>query len=589
MNKAEQDQQQSGWEIYKRLFHYVVPYWYAFVVSFIGFSFYALSQTAFAKWMEYIVDTLDQGLLDQRGWAAAAIVIIFLFRGIGTFLGQYGIAFAGRHVIHLLRIEMFDRLLTLPCSFYQQESSGQILTRLTFNVEQVTGAATDALRVIIREGLSVLGLFCYLLYLNWKLTLVFIAVGPFIVVAVAIATKRFRRLSKHIQESVGDVSQTASEAIKGYEVVRVFDGIDHEQQRFNAVSENNRKQFMKMVVTQAISTPVVQLLVSIALAILVYMAMSPALLQNMTPGEFIAFITAAGMIAKPLRQMTEVNSIIQRGIAAAESLFELIDRPTEPDQGQTVIKSSEGRVQFKDIHFHYKEGLPVLNGINLTLEPGQTVALVGRSGSGKTTLANMLPRFHEPKEGHIELDGMPVTDIKLRSLRQHISLVNQHVVLFEGTIAENIAYGALANTPRENIEAAAKAAHVIEFTNKMPHGLDTLVGENGIMLSGGQRQRIAIARAILKNSPLLILDEATSALDTESERHIQAALDNLIQDRTTLVIAHRLSTIEHADVIVVMDHGSIIEQGNHQQLLEKGGAYAQLHRMQFRDPRGDEE
>ncbi|MBY4676433.1 lipid A export permease/ATP-binding protein MsbA [Marinobacterium arenosum] len=584
---GQDDHHRSGWETYKRLVHYVAPHWYAFVVSFIGFTLYAASQTAFAKWMEYMVETLEQGLLDQRGLVAGAIILIFVVRGVGTFLGQYGIAYAARHLVHRMRTEMFNQLLRLPCAFYQQEASGQILSRLTFNVEQVTGAATDALRVTIREGLTVLGLFGYLLYLNWKLTLVFIAAGPFIVAAVAFASKRFRTLSHRIQDSIGDVTHTASEAIKGYEVVRIFGGAEVEQQRFIDVSEHNRKQFMKMVVTQAINTPVVQLLVALALALLVYMAMSPALLADMSTGEFIAFITAAGMIAKPLRQMTEVNAIIQRGIAAAQSLFDLIDLPAEPDSGDRTLARADGRLSLEHVSFRY-EGSDhlALDDINLQVEPGQSVALVGRSGSGKTTLANLLPRFFDPTEGAIRLDGIPLTELKLDELRRQIALVNQQVVLFEGSIADNIAYGALKNAPREAIEAAAVAAHVDEFAARMPDGLDTLVGENGVMLSGGQRQRIAIARAILKNAPLLILDEATSALDTESERHIQAALEHVMEGRTTLVIAHRLSTIERADLIVVMDRGKIVEQGNHQQLLELDGAYAALHRMQFSEPAG---
>ncbi|MGB0466456.1 MAG: lipid A export permease/ATP-binding protein MsbA [Pontibacterium sp.] len=583
MPDRETPVEESGWQTYKRLLVYVKPYWMIFVVSFIGFALYAASQTAFAKWLEYLVDGISasdtQAL--ERGWIALAVIGIFLVRGIGTFLGQYSIAYVGRQVVHQLRVEMFRKLLVLPGSFYHQESSGQILSRLTFNVEQVTGAATDAIRVVIREGLTVMGLFAYLLYLNWKLTLVFIALGPLIVVVVVFASKRFRVLSRRIQKSVGDVAHSASEAIKGYEVVRIFGGQEKELDRFSSASEYNRRQYMKMVVTQAINTPTVQLIVAAALSVLVYFATDPVLLADMSPGEFIAFITAAGMIAKPLRQITEVNSIIQRGIAAAITFFELENMEAELDEGSHKVKRLSGNMCFKDVHFAYDAQHPVLKAISLNVKAGQKIALVGKSGSGKTTLANLIPRFYNLQSGMIVLDEIAISDIPLLDLRSNISLVNQQVVLFEGTIAQNIAYGTLADAPRSAIEAAAEAAHVTEFASRLPGGLETLVGENGVMLSGGQRQRIAIARAILKDAPILILDEATSALDTESERHIQAALETVMAGRTTLVIAHRLSTIENADLIVVMDKGSIVEQGTHTELLNKQGAYANLHKMQF--------
>lgn len=576
---------ENSLQVYRRLLGYVKPYWPAFTVSVVGFAIYALSQMLSAKWFEWFVDAIEAGQFDSRYWIAAAILGIFFIRGLGTFLGNYGLAYIARYVIHWLRIDLFKQLMVLPSGYYHRASSGELLSRLTYNVEQVTGAATDALKVTIRDGLTVLALFGYMFYLNWKLTLLFLVIGPVVGAVVGVAARRMRRISRNVQNSVGDITSSASEAIKGYQVVRIFGGVDSETERFVNASQQNRRQFMKMVVTQSGLTPIVQMLVAGVIALLTFLAMDPNLVDQMSTGQFISFISAAAMMAKPVRSLTEVSGMIQKGVAAAESLFEVIDAEPENNSGTRVITRARGQLAFEHIRFTYGDpDKPVLNGISLEVPAGETVALVGRSGSGKSTLAGLLPRFYDVSEGRIVLDGQGIEEYTLESLRQQIALVNQQVILFNGSIADNIAYGAMAGCSREQIEAAAQAAHVSEFVRHLPEGLDTLVGENGMLLSGGQRQRIAIARAILKDAPILILDEATSALDTESERHIQAALDNVMEGRTTLVIAHRLSTIENADRILVMEAGQIIEQGSHGELIRQGGAYASLHNLQFTEP-----
>mgnify|MGYP000067544911 CR=1 FL=1 len=575
---------ESSWVIYRRLLSYVHQYWYGFLFSFIGFGIYGASQAASAKWLELVVDAVEAGNFDARFGLALMVVAIFTGRGLGTFIGTYCISYIARQVIHGIRVDLFMKLQRLPTSFYQSVSSGQILAKLTYNVEQVTEAVTDAVKVFLREGMTVLGLFGYMLYLNWMLTLIFVAAAPFIGLIVMVASKRMRQQSRKIQQSVGDITDSASEAIRGYQIVRIFGGAEFEQQRFFAASDENRRQFMKLVVTQALNTPMIQVLVSIALAALMFIAMHPTVMADMSTGGFVAFLTAAGLITKPLRLLTEVNTKIQKGIAASESVFAIMDTPAEVDSGTRILDNVAGRLKIDNLSFQYNPDLePAIKNISLDVPPGSTVALVGRSGSGKSTLVSLLPRFNDGWTGSLTLDGVPIQECTLDSLRAQIALVNQQVVLFNGSIADNIAYGVMANATREQVLRAADAAHVTEFIDRLPQGLDTQIGEAGVLLSGGQRQRIAIARAILKDAPILILDEATSALDTESERHIQAALDEVVKGRTTVIIAHRLSTIEKADLIVVMDQGQIVETGTHQELLQMGGAYAQLHQMQFSD------
>lgn len=571
----------TGINIYLRLLTYVKPYWVAFLIGIIGFIIYASTQTGFAALMEYLVDAIGEKKEDAYIYGPLALMAIAFFRGLGTFTGNYFTAYVARNVVHQLRIVMFERLLLVPYQYYHDTASGHILSKISYNVEQVTTAATDSLKIAVREGATVIGLLTYLLYLNWQLTLIFAAVSPIIALVVVVASKRFRRLGHRIQDSMGEVTHVASENVQAVQVVRVFGGGETERKRFFEASLSNKKQSLKMAATEALSTPIVQMIVSGALALLIFFALHPMMNTGMSAGEFIAFITAAGLIAKPLRSLTEVNGAIQRGIAAAQSIFELIDEPVEENTGTLAATALTGKIEIKDLEFSYITGKPVIQGMNLNIEPGQTIALVGKSGSGKSTLANLLPRFYEPQAGKILLDGHSIRDYELNSLRDQIALVTQNVVLFAGTIRDNIAYGAMQPHTEEAILAAAEAAHVMEFVSRLPDGLDTEIGEKGTKLSGGQRQRIAIARAILKNAPVLILDEATSALDTESERHIQEAMENVMQGRTTLVIAHRLSTIESADQIVVMDQGRIMEQGRHAELLQKGGAYSALYNMQF--------
>nr|WP_217487923.1 lipid A export permease/ATP-binding protein MsbA [Halomonas taeanensis] len=562
---------------------YVRPYWRSFMLAVVGYAIYAASSTALAEMMKRLIDGIQNPDAAFRLFLPMFVVGMFAARGLGTFLGTYFMSQVARNVVHSLRCDVFNHMLHLPGRFFDEHSSGQLVSRVTYHVEQVTGAASSAVTVILREGLFVLGLLGYLLWTNALLTLVFMAVTPLIGLVVSYASKRFRRLSRRIQRSMGDVTHVASEALSGYRVVRTHGAEAYEKRRFAQASDDNRRQSMKEALTKGISTPVIQLLVALALAGLVWLAMSPALLDDMTPGEFVAFITAASLMAKPVRQLTDVNSVIQKGIAASGELFGLIEEPAEPDEGTTEPGRLTGHVLFQGVRFTYAEGQnEVLKGIDLEVAPGQMIAIVGRSGSGKSTLVNLLPRFYRPCEGAISLDGVALDDFKLSPLRRQIALVSQQVTLFNTTIGQNIAYG-IDDPDQEAIEAAARAAFAHDFIMELPKGYETPVGDNGVMLSGGQRQRLAIARAIFKDAPLLILDEATSALDSESERYIQKALEEVCRGRTTFVIAHRLSTIERADRILVMEQGEIVEQGSHAELLARDGAYAALHQLQFQE------
>ncbi|MBL4820957.1 MAG: lipid A export permease/ATP-binding protein MsbA [Gammaproteobacteria bacterium] len=583
-NSERHDGSQHGWHLYKRLLTYIKPHLPAFVISIVGYIIFAATNVATAQWLGWTVDAIEaENFADLRILSPLLCVLIVVVRGIGGVMGSYSITHVANHVVHKLRTEMVQHMLDLPVAYYDRSSAGKLVSKITYDVTQITGAASNALTVTLREGLTVIGLMTALLIADWKLSLTFLVIAPLVGKTVGAATKRFRKYSTQMQDSMGDVTQITNEAIKGSQVIRTFGAKDFISQRFNKVSERNRRQNMKMALTRAISTPFIQFLVSIALAVLIWLAMSPSFFADKTAGDFVAFLTMAGLLAKPIRQLSQVNAVIQRGISAAESIFNLLDEPPEIDDGDFHVDRARGKLEFRNVGFSYGKDIPALHDISFTAEPGQVIALVGKSGSGKSTLVSMIPRFYDVNSGQILLDDVPLSAYALRDLRNQISLVTQQVVLFNGSVAENIAYGIDKRAVQDKIVSAARSAHAMEFIERLPEGLDTEVGDDAAQLSGGQRQRLAIARALLKDAPILIMDEATSALDSESEQHIQQALKTLMQGRTTIVIAHRLSTIESADLILVMDDGRIVESGNHARLLELNKQYAKLHRMQFTD------
>lgn len=573
----------SGAQIYKRLLGYVRPFVPAFVVSMLGYLIFAVTTPATAAWLGWTIDQIEAQNDAARIWAPLLCVLIVLVRGVGGFMGHYALEYVANHVVHRLRCQVLDQLMSVPLGYYDQNSMGRLVSKVTYDVLQIKGAATNAVTVVLREGMTVIGLLAWLFWVNWRLSMVFLLVAPCMAFIVHLATKRYRRYSKQMQDSMGDVTQLANETIKGQRVIRTFNATGFVSGRFSDSSERNRRQNMKMVATQATATPLIQVIVSVAMAILIWLALGPEFLGNASAGDVVTFLTLAGMLSKPLRQLSGVNAIIQRGIAASYSIFELLDAEQEKDLGEHQAERVKGNIQLNDVSFAYDPKAPVLQNINLDVKSGTTLALVGRSGSGKSTLVSLLPRFYDITSGSITLDDVDLGSYALGNLRQQIAIVSQEVVLFEGSVADNIAYGIADKVSREQIIAAAKNAHADEFIQSLPQGYDSPVGDGGNLLSGGQRQRLAIARAFLKDAPVLILDEATSALDTESEQHIQQALNQLMRGRTTFVIAHRLSTIENADEIVVMERGRIVEQGSHPVLLEKNGHYARLHRMQFHE------
>lgn len=572
----------SDWALYKRLLGYVFQQKFLYFIAILGFGIYASTAPMLAHLMDLIEQTYQDPTLEARTYLVVLILGIFALRGLGSFLGDFFLAKVGRTVVHKLRTALFNHYLILPNEYFDQHAKGHIISKITFDAEQIYGSITSAVTSLVREGLTVIFLLSYMIYMNWKLTLIFFAAAPFLAFIVKKANKYFKKYSTNVQGSMGQVTQVAGEAVNAYQEVKIFSGHEYEQGRFSKASERNRIQTLKFARVKAISVPVMQMIVAMAIGALMWVALDPRVISGMDFGELMAFMTAASTLAKPMRTLAGINALLQQGIVAAKSIFSVLEQTPEQDKGESRIERAAGAIAIRDLSFQYPQAdETVLKHVQLDVKPGESVALVGKSGSGKSTLISLLTRFYDYSDGEILLDGKSIKEYPLDDLRRQIALVSQGVTLFNDTIFNNIAYGCLADKTKEEVYAAAKAAHALEFIEQMPEGMDTMIGDDGVMLSGGQRQRLAIARAILKDAPILILDEATSALDTESERYIQDALDNLMKNRTSFVVAHRLSTIEKADTILVVNKGEIVERGNHKALLEKQGFYKNLHDMQF--------
>jgi subfamily B ATP-binding cassette protein MsbA len=571
-------------KLYRRLLGYVRPYKAVFGAAILGMLLVASTDVMMLQIIRPLLNNMGAIDAEHTRFLPLMIVGVFALRGLGSYASEYGLAWIGSRVVFDLRREASDHLLRLPTSFYDASSAGYLLSKITFDAQQVAATASEAITVSIRNTLTILFMLAYLLYLNWQLTLIAFAAIPLVGIVIRQINRRLKRVSVLVQERTGALTHVLEEVIGAHRVVKVFGGEQYESGRLRKAADKLRLAMAKQAAASALGTPINQIIVSIAVGVILYAAVRQSAGGQYGPGDFVTYIFALLHLLNQLKTLGNVTGVIQRGLTAAESVFALIDEPSESDTGTVHIDRARGGIRFEDVTKRYAgNARPALEDIELDIAPGESVALVGPSGGGKTTLVNLIPRFYVPSAGRVLLDGQNLSTIALADLRRQISLVSQEIVLFNDTIAANIAYGAMAGAPREAIEHAAAAANALDFIRLQPNGFDTPVGERGIRLSGGQRQRIAIARAILKDAPILILDEATSALDTESERLIQIALDHLMRGRTTIVIAHRLSTIEHCDRIVVLDAGRVVEQGAHPALLAQQGVYARLHSRQFRD------
>ncbi|MEZ8237257.1 lipid A ABC transporter ATP-binding protein/permease MsbA [Vibrio splendidus] len=574
---------ETTWVTFKRLWTYIRLYKAGLGVAVIALIINAVSDTYMISLLKPL---LDEGFGNaESDFLRTLPIIIFIMmfvRGVSGFVSTYCLSWVSGNVVMEIRRKIFSHFMHMPVSFFDKEQTGALLSRITYDSEQVSAATSKALVSIVREGASIIGLLTLMFWNSWQLSLVLFAVAPFVAWAISIVSKRFRKISKNMQTSMGHVASSAEQMLKGHKVVLTYGGQELERGRFDTVSNQMRQQSMKLVTAQAAANPIIQMIASIAIVVVLYLASVDSIKAELTAGTFTVVFSAMFGLLRPLKALTNVTSEFQRGMAASTTLFGLMDLDTEQNKGTLKPETVAGEVEVKDVTFTYQGAeKPALDKVSFNIPKGKTVALVGRSGSGKSTIANLFTRFYDVDSGSIELDGHDIRDYELRNLREHFALVSQNVHLFNDTVANNIAYAAEAKYSREQIEHAAKLAHATEFIEGMENGIDTIVGENGASLSGGQRQRIAIARALLREAPVLILDEATSALDTESERAIQSALEELQKDKTVLVIAHRLSTIEQADEILVVDDGRIVERGAHAELIAHDGAYAQLHRIQF--------
>ncbi|EJD0681629.1 lipid ABC transporter permease/ATP-binding protein [Vibrio parahaemolyticus] len=574
---------ETTWQTFKRLWQFIRLYKSGLIVAVIALVINAISDTYMISLLKPL---LDEGFgnadSDFLRTLPLIIFVMMFIRGTSGFVSTYCLSWVSGNVVMLVRRMVFNHFMHMPVSYFDKEKTGNLLSRITYDSEQVSAATSQALVSIVREGASIIGLLVLMFYNSWQLSLVLFAVAPVVAWGIGVVSKRFRKISKNMQTMMGNVTASAEQMLKGHKVVLSYGGQDIERQRFDKVSNQMRQQSMKLVTAQAAANPIIQMIASFAIVAVLYLASIDSIKEQLTPGTFTVVFSAMFGLMRPLKALTNVTSQFQRGMAASQTLFALIDLEPEKNEGKYTVERAKGEVSVKDVSFTYAGSeKPALEHVSFDIPRGKTVALVGRSGSGKSTIANLFNRFYDVDSGSITLDGRDIRDYELKNLREQFALVSQNVHLFNDTIANNIAYATEDKYQRSDIEHAAKLAHAMEFINKMENGLDTMIGENGASLSGGQRQRVAIARALLRDAPVLILDEATSALDTESERAIQAALDELQKDKTVLVIAHRLSTIEKADEILVVDDGAIIERGNHADLIAKNGAYAQLHRIQF--------